>query len=80
LLRQGAEYLATQLAANAAARACHQHGFALGIAVKKQVIGLDGFAAQQVVDVKLAQIIHRDATGCNVTEVRQGTYRQLMCT
>ncbi len=78
LLRVGLQDLATQLAANAAPSPGHQHGFAVGVQVEQQAIGLDRLTAQQVVNVQLAHITQAHLAGGNVAQAWQGSHRHLV--
>ena len=78
LLGVGFEDLTAKFAANAATRTGHQHGFVVGVEVEQQAVGLDGFTAQQVVNVQLTHIAQAHLAGGNVaTELARDAHQLL---
>lgn len=78
LLGVGLDDLSAQLAADAAPRPGHQHGFVMGVQVQQQPVGLDGLAAQQVVNVQLTHIAQAHFAGDQVAQARQGAHGHLV--
>ena len=70
-LRVFTQYLATQLPANGAARTGDQHHLAAQFAGKQGGIWRHGVTTQQIFDIKLAQVLHADASAGQVMQTGQ---------
>ena len=65
---------AAQLRANAAARAGDQHHLTSQIARQQLGLRRHGFAPEQVFNIKLAKILHRDPSGGQIGHAGQGAH------